>query len=133
MDDSRIVFKRLLWMALASIREEFGGSRKEPNENRRKNNMEPLITLDQPNGVATTEHKRTRNRRPLPPQEARDWMTPNETALALGCSVATVHRLRRGLICGVEPLPCSQYGRKSIFRKASIARWQDNNEQKGLA
>ena len=70
---------------------------------------------------------------PLPPQEARDWMTPNETALALGCSVATVHRLRRGLIPGVEPLPCSQYGRKFVFRKASIARWQDNNEKGGLA
>ena len=60
-------------------------------------------------------------------------MTPNETALALGCSVATVHRLRRGLIPGMEPLPCSQYGRKVIFRKASLARWQDDNEQRAAA
>lgn len=97
------------------------------------NNMEPPITLDQPNGVARTKLNKTRNRRPLPPQEARGWMTPNETALALGCSVATVHRLRRGVIPGVEPLPCSRYGRKFVFRKASIARWQDDNEQKGLA
>jgi len=76
---------------------------------------------------------RGRNRRPLPPLEARDWMTPNETALALGCSVATVHRLRRGVIPGIEPLPCSQYGRKFIFRKASIAWWQDDNEQRRVA
>ena len=93
--------------------------------------MEPPITLDQVNGVATTKRKRTRNCRPLPPQEARDWMTPNETALALGCSVATVHRLRRGVIPGVEPLPCSRYGRKFVFRKPSVAWWQDHNEQRG--
>jgi hypothetical protein len=95
--------------------------------------MEPPITLDQLNGVARTTHPKARNRRPLPPPEARDWMTPNETALALGCSVATVHRLRRGVIAGVEPLPCSHFGRKFIFRKASIARWQDDNEQKRVA
>ena len=89
--------------------------------------------LDQPNGVERTIRKKTRNRLPLPSQEAWDWMTANETALALGCSVATVHRLRRGVISGVEPLPCSQYGRKYVFRKASIARWQDNNEQRRVA
>jgi hypothetical protein len=60
-------------------------------------------------------------------------MTPIETALALGCSIATVHRLRRGMIPGVEPLPCSQYGRKFVFRNASIARWQDDSEKSGLA
>jgi hypothetical protein len=59
-------------------------------------------------------------------------MTPNETALALGCSVATVHRLRRGLIAGAASLPCSRYGRKTVFRKASLAQWQDHNEQRGL-
>jgi hypothetical protein len=95
--------------------------------------MNPYITLDLPKEEARTIPKRTRKRRPLAPPEARDWMTPNETALALGCSVATVHRLRRGVIRGVEPLPCSRYGRKTIFRKASVARWQDQNEQKGQA
>jgi hypothetical protein len=95
--------------------------------------MEPPITLDQPNEVARIKRKQTRTRRPLPLQETREWMTPNETALSLGCSVATVHRLRRGVIPGVEPLPCSRYGRKFVFRKASIARWQDDNEQKSLA
>jgi len=60
-------------------------------------------------------------------------MTPCETAIALGCSVATVHRMRRGLILGIEPLPCSQYGRKVVFRKASVARWQERNEKSGQA
>jgi hypothetical protein len=59
-------------------------------------------------------------------------MTASETALALGCSVATVHRLRRGLIPGVEPLPCSQYGRKYVFRKVPIALWRENNEKRGV-
>ena len=94
--------------------------------------MEPRITLEQPNDIGKTARKTIRNRRPLPPLEARDWMTPNETALALGCSVATVHRLRRGMIPGVEPLPCGQYGRKYVFRKASVAHWQENNEKRGL-
>jgi len=79
-----------------------------------------------------TAPKMPRNRRELPPLIVRDWMTPYEAALALGCSLATVHRLRRGLIGGVERLPCNRYGRKIIFRKASLARWQDNNEKKGL-
>jgi Helix-turn-helix domain len=94
--------------------------------------MNPDITRDQPNEVARTTRITPRKRRPLPPQDTRDWMTPGETALALGCSVATVHRLRRGIIPGVEPLPCSQYGRKFVFRKASITPWQENNEKRGL-
>ena len=77
-------------------------------------------------------HKKTRNHRALPPLETRDWMTAYEMAFALGCSVATVHRLRRGLIPGLAPLPCSQYGRKVVFRKASAAHWQDENERRGL-
>ena len=97
---------------------------------RQLTNMHPANTCEQHKYVA---REITRRRRPLPPQEARDWMTANETALTLGCSVATVHRLRRGLIPGVDPLPCSQYGRKVVFRKASIARWQDANEQRRAA
>jgi hypothetical protein len=80
-----------------------------------------------------TTEKKTRHRRPLPPQDGRDWLTPQETALTLGCSVATVHRLRRGLIAGIEPLPYIQYGRKVVFLKASIARWQENTEKRGLS
>ena len=99
-----------------------------------KPSPEGYVMLDQPTEVeaARTDRKRARQRRPLPPQEVRDWMTADETALALGCSVATVHRLRRGLIPGVEPLPCSQYGRKCVFRKASVTLWQENNEKRGL-
>jgi hypothetical protein len=92
--------------------------------------MEPPISIDQ---LKAHAKPRTRTRRPLPPLEARDWMTAHETALALGCSLATVHRLRRGLIGGIEPLPCIQYGRKFVFRKTSVAGWQDRNEKGGLA
>ena len=91
--------------------------------------MEPSTAIDQTSWGAKP---RTRIRCALPPSEARDWMTPRETALALGCSLATVHRMRRGLIPGIEPLPCIQYGRKFVFRKTSIARWLDHNE-KGAA
>jgi hypothetical protein len=68
-------------------------------------------------------------RRSLQPIDARDWMTPYETALAIGCSVATVHRLRRGLLPGIEPLPFCQYGRKVIFRKMSAASWRERTEK----
>ena len=95
--------------------------------------MEPPTRLDQPNGVARTIHDKTRKRRPLPPLEARDWMTPSEVAFALGCSVATVHRLRRGLIPGIEALPCCQYGRKVVFRKVSVAGWRERTEKCRLA
>jgi hypothetical protein len=95
--------------------------------------MEPRITLHQSDGSTNASRKRIRKRRALPPPESRDWLTPTEAALALGCSVATVHRMRRGLIVGTRPLPCSQYGRKIVFRKASLERWQDENEKTVLA
>ena len=62
-----------------------------------------------------------------------DWMTAGETVLELGCSVATVHRLRRGLFPGIEPLPFFQYGRKIIFRRSSVAGWRERNEKGRLA
>jgi Helix-turn-helix domain len=92
--------------------------------------MEPQVRQGQSAGVRNAA---PRNRRPLPPQEMRDWMTPSETAHVLGCSVATVHRLRRGLIGGIEPLPFIQYGRKIVFRKLSIAQWRERNERGRLA
>src|SRR5439155_23346857 len=92
--------------------------------------MEPTVTLDQSHAGGRTTREKIRNRRPLPPRNTRDWLTPRETAHELGCSVATVHRRRRGLVPNIEPLPCSQYGRKFVFRKASIARWLDHNEKK---
>jgi len=95
--------------------------------------MEALILLERRNDLGGLMRTKTRHRRPLPPQEARDWLTPTETALVLGCSVATLHRLRRGLIHGIVPLPYSQYGRKVVFRKASLARWQDISEKGRVA
>ena len=103
---------------------------KEANENGTEKHMESHISLVQTNAKT---RPRTRTRRQLPPTQARDWMTPDETALALGCSVATVHRMRRGLIPGIESLPFCQYGRKVVFRKVSIARWQERTEKGGLA
>jgi hypothetical protein len=104
--------------------------RRHTKRNENEKLMNDYITFGQPNEGAT---KRTRKHRSLPPLDTRDWMTPNETALALGCSVATVHRMRRGMILGIEPLPCSRYGRKFVFRKASVGRWQDHNEKNGRA
>jgi hypothetical protein len=95
--------------------------------------MEQPIPLDYLHAVATPSRKVARIHQPLPPLQDREWMSPIETANTLGCSVATVHRLRRGLIPGLEPLPCNSYGRRITFRKASIARWQDENEKRGAA
>jgi hypothetical protein len=47
----------------------------------------------------------------------------------LGCSVTMVHRLRRGLIRGIEPLPFIQYGsRKVVFVKTSVLAWRERIE-----
>ena len=86
------------------------------------------ILIDQSDNVGGERHA-ARARRALPPQDAREWLTPKETAVALGCSVATVHRLRRGLIGDIEPLPYSQYGRKIIFWKSSIDAWKQRSEK----
>ena len=94
--------------------------------------MSPPITPHQSAAVFESRPRARRIRRPLPPLNSRDWMTPSETAITLGCSIATVHRMRRGLIDGVTALPYSQYGRKVIFRKASTAQWADENEKNRL-
>src|ERR1017187_6520062 len=73
--------QRERFYGLQSIRAASQRCRKKQDENGKNMNH---ITLDQPNQIATTIRKRTRNRRPPPPLEARNWMTPNETALALG-------------------------------------------------
>ena len=91
--------------------------------------METCISLVPHTGA----QPRTRSRRPLPPLADRDWMTAGETALELGCSVATVHRLRRGLFPGIESVPFFQYGRKIIFRRSSVAGWRERNEKGRLA
>jgi len=92
--------------------------------------MMPLTASDTANETAPNRPAK-RGRRPLLAVETRDWMTAQETASA---SVATVHRLRRGLIPGIPPLPAVPVGtRKFVFRKASVQRWQDENENRGLA
>jgi hypothetical protein len=95
--------------------------------------MTPLTASDTAN--QSTPHTTTKRRRgPLLALETRDWMTAQETASSMGASVATVHRLRRGLIPGIPPLPAVPVGtRKFVFRKASVQRWQDENENRGLA
>jgi len=54
--------------------------------------------------------------------------------IAIGCSPATIHRLRRGEIDGVPRLPAVQVGkRKWIVLKDSLERWQHENEQASAA
>ena len=72
----------------------------------------------------------TRNRKRLTPLEDRSWLLLEETAVHLGCSRATVDRLRKGQIEGVPRLPAVQVGkRKWIVLKDSLRRWQEENEQ----
>lgn len=79
---------------------------------------------------AVGQERQKRNRRPLPPIDVRDWLTAQETALTVGCSVATIHRLRRGIVPGVAVLPSVPVGtRKFIFRKESVRRWQEQVEK----
>ena len=90
--------------------------------------MMPLTETDAATETAPNTTAK-RSRRPLLALKTRDWMTAQETASSIGASVATVHRLRRGLIPGVPPLPAVPVGtRKFVFRKASVQRWQDENE-----
>jgi hypothetical protein len=72
----------------------------------------------------------TRKRKRLTPAEHRSWLLLEETAVHLGCSRATVDRLRKGQIEGVPRLPAVQVGkRKWIVLKDSLRRWQEENEQ----
>lgn len=71
-----------------------------------------------------------RCRASIPPAEERSWLSLAETAAVIGCSKATVHRLRRGEIEGVSRLPAVQLGkRKWVVLKASLTEWQRENER----
>ncbi len=75
-----------------------------------------------------------RARKPLPSPEQRSWLLLAEAGAQIGCSLATVHRLRRGEIAGVPRLPAVQVGkRKWIVLKDSLQRWQHQNEQVSAA
>jgi hypothetical protein len=64
------------------------------------------------------------------PAEQRSWLSLAEAAAVIGCSKATLHRLRRGEIDGVPRLPTVQVGkRKWVVLKASVAEWQHENER----
>ena len=78
--------------------------------------------------------KNARSRKPLPPPEQRSWLLLGEAAVQIGCSPATIHRLRRGEIIGVPRLPAVQVGkRKWVVLKDSLERWQHENEQVSAA
>jgi hypothetical protein len=71
-----------------------------------------------------------RNRKSLPPPDQRAWLLLEEAARTIGCSKATVHRLRRGEIEGVPRLPAVQVAkRKWVVLKASLEQWQRENER----
>jgi hypothetical protein len=71
-----------------------------------------------------------RERRPLPPVDQRSWLLLDEAAVQIGCSRASIHRLRRGEIQGVPRLPTVQVGkRKWVVLKTSLADWQRENER----
>ena len=75
-----------------------------------------------------------RCRKSLLPPEQRPWLLLAEAAVQIGCSSATIHRLRRGEIDGVPRLPAVQVGkRKWIVLKDSLERWQHENEQVSAA
>jgi hypothetical protein len=75
-----------------------------------------------------------RPRKPLPPPEQRPWLLLVEAAIQIGCSPATIRRLRRGEIDGVPRLPAVQVGkRKWVVLKESLERWKRENEQASAA
>jgi len=77
--------------------------------------------------------KNARSRKPIPPPEQRTLLL-GEAAVQIGCSPATIHRLRRGEIAGVPRLPTVQVGkRKWVVLKDSLERWQHENEQVSAA
>jgi hypothetical protein len=87
--------------------------------------------LNRMDDLRRDDHMRTtRSRKPLPPTEQRAWLLLVEAATRIGCSPATIHRLRRGEIPGVPRLPAVQVGkRKWVVLKDSLERWQHENEQ----
>ncbi len=78
--------------------------------------------------------KAKRIRKSILPPEQRSWLSLGEAAVQIGCSPATIHRLRRGEIAGVPRLPAVQIGkRKWVVLKESLERWQHENEQVSAA
>jgi hypothetical protein len=79
--------------------------------------------------ITRTIHRRPRERKSIPPQDQRSWLLLVEAAVLIGCSHATIHRLRRGEIEGIPRLPAVQVGkRKWVVLKTSLEQWQRENE-----
>jgi hypothetical protein len=75
--------------------------------------------------ITRTIHRRPRERKAIPPQDQRSWLLLVEAAVLIGCSHATIHRLRRGEIEGIPRLPAVQVGkRKWVVLKTSLEQWQ---------
>lgn len=85
--------------------------------------------LSMPNASAriSGQHRKPRS---VPSPDQRSWLLLTEAAGLIGCSKATIHRLRRGEIEGVPRLPTVQVGkRKWVVLKASLEQWQRENER----
>lgn len=66
----------------------------------------------------------TRNRKPLPPIETRQWLIAEEAAAFIGVSVATLYRFTRGEVAGVPKLPSLPRGSKArVWRKEALEDW----------
>ena len=84
--------------------------------------------------MTRTIHRPPRERKSIPPQEQRSWLLLTEAAVLIGCSHATIHRLRRGEIEGIPRLPAVQVGkRKWVVLKTSLEQWQRENESLSAA
>lgn len=74
--------------------------------------------------------RRARARKSIAPPDQRPWLLLVEAAGVIGCSKATIHRLRRGEVEGVPRLPAVQVGkRRWVVLKTSLERWQRENER----
>ncbi len=72
--------------------------------------------------------KPTRLRKSIPPKSDRSWLLMDEVAEEIGCSKATVHRLRRGEINGVPQLPSVEVGRrKRVVMRSALQEWRRQN------
>ena len=94
-----------------------------------------MLGPEEPLCATPSEEKRGRKKRReknrLPPVEERPWLLIEEVAIQVGCCKSMVHRLRRGEIPGIPPLPAMRVGkRKWIVLKESLARWQTENERR---
>jgi hypothetical protein len=96
--------------------------------------VEGHMQSSQNSPLTRTIYRRPRERKSIPPQDQRSWLLLNEAAVLVGCSHATIHRLRRGEIEGIPRLPAVQVGkRKWVVLKTTLEQWQRENESLSAA